>query len=60
MPCSQTAFHRCAALHPGSPSRCAAQTSLSQFVELYEQSIDESERAALPAKRIHNILEHMT
>ncbi|PSC73956.1 flagellar outer dynein arm heavy chain gamma [Micractinium conductrix] len=39
---------------------CMYQTSLSQFVELYEQSIDESERAALPAKRIHNILEHMT
>lgn len=36
------------------------QTSLAQFVELYEKSIDESERASLPAKRIHNIQEHMT
>lgn len=36
------------------------QTSLAQFVELYEKSIDESERATLPAKRIHNIQEHMT
>ena len=36
------------------------QTSLAQFNELYELSIDQSERAVLPAKRIHNILEHMT
>lgn len=36
------------------------QTSLAQFVELYEQSIDHSERAVLPAKRIANIIEHLT
>lgn len=39
---------------------CAVQTSLAQFVELYEKAIDDSERAVLPAKRIHNILEHLT
>lgn len=38
----------------------AAQTSLAQFVELYELSIDHSERAVLPAKRIANIIEHLT
>ena len=47
------------------PSPCplpspAPQTSLAQFVELYEQSIDNSERAVLPAKRIANIIEHLT
>lgn len=36
------------------------QTSLAQFSELYEAAIDQSERAVLPAKRIHNIMEHMT
>ncbi len=40
--------------------RSPAQTSLAQFVELYEQSIDHSERAVLPAKRIANIIEHLT
>ena len=39
---------------------CAVQTSLAQFVELYELSIDHSERAVLPAKRIANIIEHLT
>jgi len=36
------------------------QTSLRQFNELYELAIDNSERAAMPAKRIGNIIEHMT
>jgi dynein heavy chain len=39
---------------------CMYQTSLAQFVELYELSIDHSERAVLPAKRIANIIEHLT
>lgn len=38
----------------------SVQTSLAQFVELYELSIDHSERAVLPAKRIANIVEHLT
>ena len=36
------------------------QTSLKQFNELYELAIDESEKAAMPAKRIANIIAHMT
>ena len=36
------------------------QTSLKQFNELYELAIDASEKAAMPAKRINNIIEHMT
>eukprot|EP00887_Chlorella_sp_A99_P001633 scaffold8.g1633.t1 len=36
------------------------RTSLTQFNELYEASIDSSEHAVLPAKRIHAIIEHMT
>ena len=36
------------------------QTSLAQFNEQYELSIDQSEKAVLPAKRIHAIIEHMT
>ena len=38
----------------------ALQTSLAQFNELYEGAIDAAERAPLPARRIHNILDHMT
>ena len=36
------------------------QTSLKQFNELYELAIDNSEKAAMPAKRIANIIQHMT
>lgn len=36
------------------------QTSLKQFVELYEKSIDNSEAAATPSKRIYSIIEHLT
>ncbi len=39
---------------------CMYQTSLTQFNELYELSIDRSERAGAPSKRIHNIIEHLT
>lgn len=39
---------------------CMYQTSLRQFVELYERSIDAAERAAMPSKRIANIIEHLT
>ena len=36
------------------------QTSLKQFNQLYELAIDNSEKAAMPAKRIANIIQHMT
>ena len=36
------------------------QTSLKQFDELYLQAIDQSEKAAMPSKRINNIIEYMT
>ena len=36
------------------------QTSLSQFNQLYELAIERSEKAALPSKRISNIIEYMT
>jgi len=36
------------------------QTSLKQFNELYELAIDNAEKAAMPAKRIGNIIEHLT
>jgi dynein heavy chain len=36
------------------------QTSLRQFNALYSQSIDDAEKAAMPAKRIKNIITHMT
>ncbi|KAK9865923.1 hypothetical protein WJX84_001850 [Apatococcus fuscideae] len=39
---------------------CMYQTSLNQFNALYEQSIDNSEKAALPSKRIVNIIDFMT
>lgn len=39
---------------------CMYQTSLAQFNELYEKSIDASEKANMPSKRIANIIEHMT
>jgi dynein heavy chain, axonemal len=39
---------------------CMYQTSLAQFTELYELAIDRSDKASLPSKRIHNIIEYMT
>ena len=36
------------------------QTSLGQFNQLYELAIDNADKAAMPAKRIANIIEHMT
>lgn len=46
---------------PPVPCTCPSlQTSLAQFDALYELAIDQSERAPIPAKRIHNIIEHMT
>ena len=39
---------------------CMYQTSLAQFNELYELSIDQSEKANMPSKRITNIIEYMT
>lgn len=39
---------------------CMYQTSLAQFNQLYELSIDRSEKANMPSKRIHNIIEYMT
>lgn len=39
---------------------CMYQTSLAQFTKLYEQAIDRSERATMPSKRIHNIIDYMT
>jgi predicted sugar kinase len=39
---------------------CMYQTSLAQFNELYGHSIDNSEKASLPSKRIANIIEQMT
>lgn len=39
---------------------CMYQTSLAQFNELYEGAIEGSERAAMPSKRIANIIEFMT
>jgi dynein heavy chain, axonemal len=39
---------------------CMYQTSLAQFNALYEASIDRSERASMPSKRINNIIDYMT
>ena len=36
------------------------QTSLKQFNQLYELAIDKAEQAKMPAKRIANIISHMT
>jgi dynein heavy chain len=36
------------------------QTSLKQFNQLYELAIDNAEQAKMPAKRIANIISHMT
>eukprot|EP00983_Pelagomonas_calceolata_P097089 1158208-Pelagomonas_calceolata.AAC.9 len=32
----------------------------AQFNQLYEQAIDRSDKANMPSKRIHNIIEYMT
>ena len=42
------------------PACLCLQTSLSQFNQLYELAIERSEKAALPSKRISNIIEYMT
>ena len=39
---------------------CMYQTSLAQFNQLYELSIDRSDKATMPSKRINNIIEYMT
>ncbi len=36
------------------------QTSLAQFIEVFKLSMHHSERANIPAKRIHNIIEELT
>ena len=36
------------------------QTSLAQFNQLYELSIDRSDKATMPSKRINNIIEYLT
>jgi len=36
------------------------QTSLTQFIGLFENSMTEAEKAHIPAKRIHNIIELLT
>lgn len=36
------------------------QTSLAQFMALYEASIDKADKAAMPSKRIANIVEYLT
>jgi dynein heavy chain len=43
-----------------STVNCMYQTSLAQFMELYEAAIDRAEQAAMPSKRIHNIVEYLT
>jgi len=43
-----------------STVNCMYQTSLKQFNELYSIAIDNAERAAMPSKRIANVIEHMT
>jgi len=39
---------------------CMYQTSLAQFNQLYELSIDRSDKANMPSKRINNIIEYLT
>lgn len=39
---------------------CMYQTSLAQFNQLYELSIDRSDKANMPSKRINNIIDYMT
>ena len=39
---------------------CMYQTSLAQFMGLYEAAIDRAEHAAMPSKRIHNVIEYLT
>lgn len=37
-----------------------SQTSLKQFTELYITSIEDSNKAAIPSKRIANVIDHLT
>ena len=39
---------------------CMYQTSLDQFLTIFEKSMDVAERAALGSKRVNNIIESMT
>ena len=39
---------------------CMYQTSLAQFNQLYELSMDRSDKANMPSKRINNIIEYLT
>mmetsp|Transcript_13743 Transcript_13743/g.31844 ORF Transcript_13743/g.31844 Transcript_13743/m.31844 type:complete len:4493 (+) Transcript_13743:136-13614(+) len=43
-----------------SAVNCMYQTSLSQFIVLFEQAMQNAERAAIPSKRISNIIELLT
>lgn len=43
-----------------SSVNCMYHTSLAQFADVYDRSIDNSERAAMPAKRISNIVDYLT
>jgi len=43
-----------------STVNCMYQTSLAQFMELYEAAIDRAEQNVMPSKRIHNIVEYLT
>eukprot|EP00217_Crustomastix_stigmatica_P013603 CAMPEP_0183798542 /NCGR_PEP_ID=MMETSP0803_2-20130417/19119_1 /TAXON_ID=195967 /ORGANISM="Crustomastix stigmata, Strain CCMP3273" /LENGTH=4519 /DNA_ID=CAMNT_0026043227 /DNA_START=42 /DNA_END=13598 /DNA_ORIENTATION=- len=43
-----------------STVNCMYQTSLFQFQDLYRISVERSDKAAMPAKRINNIIEHLT
>jgi dynein heavy chain len=39
---------------------CMYQTSLTQFLVLFNDSMDKADKAALASKRVHNIIETMT
>lgn len=43
-----------------STVNCMYQTSLDQFQMLFDKSMDVSDRASIPAKRVNNIIEMMT
>lgn len=43
-----------------STVNCMYQTSLAQFMALYEAAIDRADKAAMPSKRIANIVEYLT
>ncbi|XP_019624088.1 PREDICTED: dynein heavy chain 8, axonemal-like [Branchiostoma belcheri] len=39
---------------------CMYQTSLRQFLGIFDLSLDRSEKSPIPAKRIHNVIEYLT